>query len=122
MEERRRVGGRIAAARRESGLTQRLLADRLGVTVRSVQNYESGAIVPYKHLRHIETSTGKRPGWLLDGDEGVPLISSITALQAAMERHRALMQDHLRIMRIHGERLREHREASERRRSRTTRG
>jgi transcriptional regulator with XRE-family HTH domain len=118
VEERRRVGGRISAARRESGLTQRELAHLLGVTVRSVQNYESGAVVPYKHLRRIEMSTGRRPGWLLDGDDGGPLVSSIDALHTAMERHRVLMQDHLRIMRIHADRLRESREASERRRSR----
>jgi transcriptional regulator with XRE-family HTH domain len=35
-DDERRIGERIAAARREAGLTQRELAGRLGVTTRSI--------------------------------------------------------------------------------------
>jgi len=59
-EERKRIGERITRARRESGLTQRDLADQLGITTRSVQNYESGAIVPWRHLGPGDTSAASR--------------------------------------------------------------
>ena len=69
LEEKTRVGRRVAEARRRAGLTQRELADGLGVTVRSVQLYESGSVIPYKHLRRIELLTQTRPGWILGEDK-----------------------------------------------------
>lgn len=63
------VGARIARARREAGYTQAELAQQLGITTRSIQNYESGAIIPYRHLARIELLTQKRRGWLLDEDD-----------------------------------------------------
>jgi PAS domain S-box-containing protein len=47
------IGARIASARKQRGLTQEELAQRLGVTRRSVQTYESGRVVPYKRLPDI---------------------------------------------------------------------
>ena len=115
--DRRSVGMRIAQARRESGMTQNELAAALDVTVRSIQNYESGVSVPYRHLRTIESLTHKRPGWILDGDGDGTLDGKITQLQATIEKHQAAMEVHLRLMREHTERLREQRRASEIRRS-----
>ena len=119
MEERDRVsvGKRIAQARRESGMTQAELAAALQVTVRSIQNYESGVSVPYRHLRTIESLTHKRPGWTLDGDGDGALDSKIAALQETIEAHRTAMEEHLRLMREHTDKLREQRRASESRRS-----
>ena len=59
--DRQRIGSRIRQARQEAGLTQQELAGLLGITTRSIQNYESGAIVPYRHLGHIELIASKRP-------------------------------------------------------------
>jgi transcriptional regulator with XRE-family HTH domain len=59
-DERRAIGTRIANARRQAGLTQRELAARLGVTPRSIQNYEAGIAIPYKHLRRIEAARKSR--------------------------------------------------------------
>lgn len=114
---RERIGARIRRARRESDLTQAELAGFLGVTTRSVQNYESGAIVPYRHLGRIELVTRKRPGWLLreDGDGGA-LDDTIVDLRQTMEQHQALLSDHLRVLQQTAERLRESRDARERRR------
>ena len=119
MDKRDRVdvGRRIAEARRESGMTQADLAAALQVTVRSIQNYESGVSVPYRHLRTIESLTHKRPGWTLDGDGDGALDAKIAALQQTIETHQAAMELHLRLMREHTERLREQRRASESRRS-----
>jgi transcriptional regulator with XRE-family HTH domain len=111
-DEQRQVGARIAESRRLGGLTQRELADRLGVTVRTIQNYEAGVAVPYRHLRTIESLGHKRPGWILDGGGDGDFVTAIASLHDAMERHHALMQRHLEEMRKHTERLREQRRAS----------
>jgi transcriptional regulator with XRE-family HTH domain len=115
-DEQRQVGARIAESRRLGGLTQRELADRLGVTVRTIQNYEAGVAVPYRHLRTIESLGHKRPGWILDGGDDGDFVTTIASLHDAMERHHALMQRHLEEMRKHTDRLREQRRASAMRR------
>lgn len=115
-EAQRELGARIAEARRHAGLTQRELAAMLGVTVRTVQNYEAGVAIPYRHLRTIESLGHKRPWRILDGGEDGDLRATISALQVAMERHHELMQRHLQEMRVHTERLRVQRDAGVKRR------
>jgi len=115
--EKRAVGLRLAEARRLAGLTQNKLAERLGVTTRTIQNYEAGIAVPYRHLRTIELLARKRPGWILEGGEDAELASTITALRDAMERHHILMESHLDEMRRHTGRLREQRRVSAERRA-----
>jgi DNA-binding XRE family transcriptional regulator len=51
--ELRELGRRIARARAAARLTQQQLAERLGVTRRSVQGYEAGAVAPYRHLERL---------------------------------------------------------------------
>jgi transcriptional regulator with XRE-family HTH domain len=64
------VGARIEQARKESGgLTQRELAERLGVSERSVQAYESGEVVPYRFIRQLEELLGRPAEWILHGVE-----------------------------------------------------
>jgi PAS domain S-box-containing protein len=62
------VGRRIAAARRAAGLTQKQLAAMIGVTRRSVQSYEAGAVVPYKHADRLGEALGLGAGWIMDGE------------------------------------------------------
>jgi transcriptional regulator with XRE-family HTH domain len=64
------IGRRIAQARREAGLTQEELGALIGVTTRSIQGYEAGAVTPFRHLRKLEDVTEKPRGWLLYGDAG----------------------------------------------------
>ena len=111
VDERRRLGARIAQARKERGLTQRELADALGITVRSVQNYEAGSIVPWRHLGRIELITRRRAGWLLREEDGGDLQVSLAELARVMEEHQALLQRHLGILRENVVRLRAQREA-----------
>jgi transcriptional regulator with XRE-family HTH domain len=116
-DDQREIGSRIAQARRGGGLTQRELADHLGVTVRTIQNYEAGVAVPYRHLRAIESLGHKRPGWILDGGEDDDLGSTLSSLHNAMERHHEVMQRHLEEMRRHTARMSEQRRASASRRA-----
>ena len=63
------IGARIATARREAGLTQEELADLVGVSTRSLQGYEAGDVVPYRHLGKIGEVIHRSVGWLLHGEE-----------------------------------------------------
>lgn len=92
-DERRRVGARIRQARKERGLTQVELAKLLGITTRSIQNYESGAIVPYRHLRLMELVTHRSAAWLLEGGDLDVIEDLLAKLHAAIERHSSLLRD-----------------------------
>jgi len=59
------IGRQIAAARQQRGLTQRELARLLALSERSVQGYEAGAVVPYKHLPELGRVLGRPPEWFL---------------------------------------------------------
>src|SRR5712691_1094635 len=60
------VGRRIAAARKSAGYTQRELAPRLGVTVRSLQSYEAGDTIPYRHLHRLGELLDRPSRWFID--------------------------------------------------------
>ena len=63
------VGQRLARARKDAGMTQKELGNLVGVTQRSVANWESGKVVPYRHLRLIEAAVGRPAASLLYDDE-----------------------------------------------------
>lgn len=71
-EKGREIGSRIAEARRESGgMSQTELGELVGVTIRSVQAWESGEVIPYRYLRQLESALGKPAAWFLHGEEAV---------------------------------------------------
>jgi DNA-binding XRE family transcriptional regulator len=63
------LGRRIALARRELGLTQRELADRIGVMLGVLVAYETGMADPSPRLDRIAEATGKDTIWFLRGDD-----------------------------------------------------
>ena len=65
----RQIGALVRDARRHHGLTQEQLAERVGVTQRSIQGYEAGAVVPYKHFKRLEEVTGRTLAWFLGREE-----------------------------------------------------
>jgi transcriptional regulator with XRE-family HTH domain len=114
---RERIGARIAQARKAQGLTQRDFAELLGVTVRSLQHYEAGTIVPYRHFHRMEVVTNKRPGWFLqDEHEGFASAAALTALRNQLTTHLDLLESRLRTLSENVDRLRELRESSQGRR------
>ena len=67
--EAKAIGLRIKQARDEAGMTQEELADLAsGFSKRSLQDYEGGVTIPYKHMQEIASLTGKEVEWLLHGD------------------------------------------------------
>lgn len=88
------VGRRIAQARREAdgtGMTQRELADLLGVSERSVAAYESGDVIPYRFMRDLEHYLGKPAAWLLHGTESrgdilEEILSELRALRTEVRK------------------------------------
>jgi transcriptional regulator with XRE-family HTH domain len=63
------VGARIASARRELGLTQRALADLLGVRLWNVELWESGARpLSAAHLSNLAEALARTPYWIETGN------------------------------------------------------
>jgi transcriptional regulator with XRE-family HTH domain len=63
------IGSRIARARRELGLTQAALADRIGTSLGILNRYETGQTAPEPVLERVATATGKSVQWLISGSE-----------------------------------------------------
>jgi PAS domain S-box-containing protein len=59
------IGRRLALARRQAGFTQSEVAQRLGVTKRSLQGYEAGTVAPYRHLPALASILGRDRSWFL---------------------------------------------------------
>ena len=92
----RRAGERIAKARQRAGLTQRDLAESLGVTIRTIQNYESGSSAPHRHLHRIAALTGATRGWILYGDEvNTVLTGRLEAVKKSLHRENDVLAHQL---------------------------
>lgn len=64
------IGARIRQARDEAGLTQEQLAGMGTFTSRSLQSWEAGVRVPFKHLNELANLLGKGSSeWFLYGGE-----------------------------------------------------
>lgn len=67
--EAQEIGARIAQARKELGLTQEQLAEMASFSRRSLQDYESGLTIPYRHFRELSRLLRRTPEWFLYGDD-----------------------------------------------------
>lgn len=64
-----RTGAQIRAARERAGLTQQELGARVGVTLRTVGNWERGATVPRNRMAVLEDVLGDH----FEGERQAPL-------------------------------------------------
>jgi transcriptional regulator with XRE-family HTH domain len=62
----KRIGVRIAEARRAAGLTQTELADEIGLRLWHIERFETSGSVPPAKLREIAAATGRPLSWLED--------------------------------------------------------
>lgn len=92
------IGARIAQARKEAGgMTQEALADLIGLSKRSVQDYEAGATLPWKHLREIARVLDKHVDWFMRGadagDDAPASPSDLARLEKRVEELQGSMKD-----------------------------
>ncbi len=66
--EAKEIGARIALARNEAGLTQDEVGELATFSKRSLQNYEAGNTIPYRHMREIAGLLMRPVPWFLHGD------------------------------------------------------
>lgn len=66
--EAKAIGARLALARREAGLTQEQVAEMSTVSKRSLQDYEGGVTIPYRHFRELSSIYDREVEWFLHGD------------------------------------------------------
>jgi len=63
------IGARIKQARLEAGLTQNDLAGMGSFSYRSVQGWETGERIPFKHFAELSQLLRKSSEWFLYGEE-----------------------------------------------------
>lgn len=80
--EAREIGDRITEARKIRGMTQEELAEIAPFSKRSLQDYEAGATIPYRHLRDLSRLLNKPEEWFLYGDQqaGEPAVAELAVL------------------------------------------
>lgn len=83
----REIGARLALARKEAGLTQEQVAELSGVSKRSLQDYEAGVTIPYRHFRELASIYQRDVEWVLHGTEAAPvdLLGEVSASVAMIE-------------------------------------
>jgi transcriptional regulator with XRE-family HTH domain len=98
------IGERIARARKESRLTQEELASRVGVTARSIQGYEAGKVVPYRHLSRLAEITDRELAWFLESDDSseLPEVAArlVTLVEEVAEEARRIREVAERLERL----------------------
>lgn len=66
------IGQRIVQGRAEAGgMSQRELADLLGVSERSVIAYEKGEVIPWRFFERLQDALGKPSAWLIHGEDAL---------------------------------------------------
>lgn len=78
MKNENKVGEKIRQAMREAGLTQRKLADKLGITNPVINVWVTGKRNPKPDtLRRIANATGKPYSYFMDSDEFAQTVNAI---------------------------------------------
>ena len=62
------IGARIALARNEAGMTQDEVTDLATFSKRSLQDYEGGHTIPYRHMQEISALLDHPIEWFLHGE------------------------------------------------------
>jgi transcriptional regulator with XRE-family HTH domain len=83
--EAKEIGGRIALARQLAALTQDQLAALAPFSKRSLQEYEAGNVIPYKHFRELSRLLNRPEEWFLYGRVAEDLEARIAALERRLE-------------------------------------
>ena len=92
------IGQRIAQKRKEQGLSQEALGDRLGISRQSIYKWESDAALPeIEKLVSLSRLFGVSVGWLLGVEEDAPPETAAPE-EAAPERGGELTEAQLQMV------------------------
>lgn len=91
---KRAVCERVRRARERAALTQKEMADLLGVKERTYQNYEYDRI-PWGHLDVIASETGVTKDWIITGSEmnERPLREKLDLIEGELLALRRLLEE-----------------------------
>lgn len=95
------TGDRIKQARTRAGLTQKELAEKIGVKFSAIHKYESGMVVNLKRetIAALASALDVSPAWLMcmdDGPKEKPLVDDDEELTEILERARD--DPHMRML------------------------
>lgn len=85
------IGARIALARNEAGMTQEEVTELATFSKRSLQDYEAGVTIPWRHMQEISRLLDRPVEWFLHGERPVqdgsesPLEARLGELRDAVE-------------------------------------
>jgi transcriptional regulator with XRE-family HTH domain len=96
------IGARIRVAREVAGLTQEELARAASFSKRSLQDYEAGAVVPFKHFRELGRLLERDTEWFLHGDATRLADEEIRQLQEEVQALRDQLDEVLALLRNEG--------------------
>jgi transcriptional regulator with XRE-family HTH domain len=97
------IGARIALARNEAGLTQEEVTDLATFSKRSLQDYERGNTIPYRHMQEISRLLDRPVEWFLHGERPAdasetPVELRLAELAAAVEAMSRQLEDGSRLV------------------------
>lgn len=83
------IGGRIALARNEKGLTQDELSDMASFSKRALQGWEAGSNIPYRQMQELSALLARPVEWFLHGESpedvgSLPLEPRLAELAGAV--------------------------------------
>ena len=94
------LGQIIQLLRLQEGLTQRELGERIGVSTRSIEEYEGDRIDATRRIRDIEAALGRPPGYITDWIDPYPKVAKMAE---DMEQIKETLRDILAILRLERE-------------------
>lgn len=101
------IGDRIKTARLEKQLEQKHLAELVGVTEKTVSNWEIGLHSPHNSIREISAALGVSESFLLHGQHPQPAADVIVKLGESQRDLLRSILDELRLLRL--DRMEQHR-------------
>lgn len=94
------IGRRIRYKRKEKLLTMKELADRIGVSDRTIQDYELGKTGAWRKLEQLSEALGATPEWLIRGDETSSSADQLAAISRQLDEMHQTVRDMVGAMRL----------------------
>ncbi len=91
-------GERIKALREQLHITQPVIADRVGVTLRAYQEWEAGGGIQWENAKRLGKVLGATPDYLMSGDP-LPTPDLTATLSGDVGRKLSDLEEQVRLLR-----------------------